>query len=65
MSNLAYLASAAAKDKCQLYAFYFSERDYPSRVAQIPGLKVGSCCAVEQPCRCCRNLAKLCSRHQP
>ncbi|PRW60451.1 MYND finger domain containing [Chlorella sorokiniana] len=39
MSNLAYLASAGAKDKCQLYAFHFSERDYPSRVAQIPGLQ--------------------------
>ena len=42
IANLAYLASAGAKDKCQLFAFYFPERDYPSRVAQIPGLKVGS-----------------------
>lgn len=42
ISNLAYLASAGAKDKCQLYAFYFPEKDHPSRVAQIPGLKVRS-----------------------
>ncbi|KAI7842831.1 hypothetical protein COHA_003577 [Chlorella ohadii] len=41
MSNLAYLMSPSseAKDKCQLYAFYFPERDYPARVPQIPGLQ--------------------------
>jgi len=41
MSNLAYSASIGARDKCQLYAFYFPERDYPSRVARIPRLKMG------------------------